>query len=140
MSENAIAADVLVTLHYLTGIVEHLGLGESALVLFADEYQKYDTMAAAYGLAVNRAVNQPTEIAVVGAMDDPRTQALLIGAWQAYVPWRVVLPLDPARDAATLTARGFPAPSVPVVYVCRGQTCSAPMSDPAALVNLLSNP
>jgi uncharacterized protein len=140
MSENAIAADVLVTLHYLTGIVEHLGLGESALVLFADEYQKYDTLAAAYGLAVNRAVNQPTEITVVGAMDDPRTQALLIGAWQAYVPWRVVLPLDPARDAATITTHGFPASSVPVVYVCRGQTCSAPLSDPAALVNLLSNP
>ena len=140
MFENAIAADVLVTLHYLTGIIEHLGLGESALVLFADEYQKYDTLAAAYGLAVNRAVNQPVEIVIVGVMDEPRTQSLLNAAWQAYVPWRVVLPLDPARDAATITTRGFPASSVPIAYVCRGQTCSAPMSDPAALVNLLSNP
>ncbi len=140
MFENAITADVLVTLHYLTGIVEHLGLGESALVLFVDEYQKYDTMAAAYGLAVNWAVNPPTEIAVVGAMDDPHTQALLAAAWQAFVPWRVVLPLDPARDAVAIAARGFPASNVPVAYVCRGQTCSAPMSDPAALVNLLSNP
>ena len=105
-----------------------------------DEYAKYDTMAAAYGLAVNRAVNQPTEIVVVGAMDDPRTQSLLTAAWQAFVSWRVVLPLDPARDAATLTTRGFPASGVPVAYACRGQTCSAPMSDPAVLANLLSNP
>ena len=85
-------------------------------------------------------MNQPAEIVIVGAMNDPRTQTLLNAAWQAYMPWRVVLPLDPVRDAATITRRGFPASSVPVAYVCRGQTCSAPVSDPAALVKYLSNP
>jgi len=139
MFENAVAADVLVTLHYVTGIAEHLGLGESALVLFADEYTKYDTMAAAYGLAVNRAVNQPTEIAIVGAMDDPRTQALLTAAWQTYVPWRIVLPLDPARDAATITTRGFPIQNEPAAFVCRDQTCSAPVTTPLDLVRLLNS-
>jgi len=48
------------------------------------------------------------------------------------------LPLDPARDAVTIAARGFPVASAPVAYVCRGQTCSAPVSDPAALVALAS--
>ena len=139
MFENAVAADVLVTLHYVTGIAEYLRLGESALVLFADEYTKYDTMAAAYGLAVNRAVNQPTEIAVVGAMDDPRTQALLAAAWQAYVPWRIVLPLDPARDAAIITTRGFPIQNEPAAFVCRDQTCSAPVMAPLDLVRLLNS-
>jgi hypothetical protein len=139
MFENAVAADVLVTLHYVTGIAEYLRLGESALVLFADEYAKYDTMAAAYGLAVNRAVNQPTEIAIVGAMDDPHMQALRVAAWQAYVPWRIVLPLDPARDAATIATRGFPIQNEPAAFVCRNQTCSAPVMAPLDLVRLLNS-
>lgn len=136
--ENSVAADVFITLHHLTGHADYMETGERALLVFADEYTRYDTMAAAYGLTVNRAVNEPTEIAVVGTPGDPRTAALLSAAWQAYVPWRIVLPLDPARDAATIGARGFPAASVPAAYVCRGQTCSAPMSDPAALVAYIS--
>ena len=112
-------------------------LGESALLLFADEYDKYDTMAAAYGLAVNRAVNQPTEIAVVGTVDDPRTQALLTAAWQAFVPWRVVLPLDPTRQAEAIAARALPIQDVPAAYVCHDQTCSAPITVPGELIRLL---
>jgi uncharacterized protein YyaL (SSP411 family) len=136
--ENAVAADVLITLHHLTGDEDYFRLGEMGLLVFVEEYTKYEYMAAPYGLAVNRSVNEPTEVAVVGAMDDPRTQALLSAAWQVYVPWRVILPLDPARDAATISARGFPVSNTPVAYVCLGQTCSAPVSDPAALIALLA--
>ena len=136
--ENSTAADVFITLYHLTGHAHYLTAAESTLLVFSEDYTRYDYMAAAYGLAVNRAVNEPTEIAVVGTMSDPRTQALLSAAWQAYVPWRVVLPLDPARDQATIEARNLPATSVPVAYVCRGQTCSAPVSDTAALVAQLS--
>jgi uncharacterized protein YyaL (SSP411 family) len=138
ISENSLAADVFITLHHLTGRAEYLETGEQALLAFADEYTRYDTMAAAYGLTVNRAVNEPTEIAVVGTLSDPRARALLSAAWQAFLPWRVVLPLDPVRDAAAIAARGLTAASTPVAYVCRGQTCSAPVSDPAALVALIS--
>jgi uncharacterized protein YyaL (SSP411 family) len=136
--ENAAVAEVFITLHHLTGEAEYLNTGEQTLLVFADEYSRYDYMAAAYGLAVNCAVNEPTEIAAVGATNDPRTQALLTAAWQVYVPWRIVLPLDPARDASTVAARGFPPSNVPAAFVCRGQTCSAPVSEPALLVNLLS--
>lgn len=138
MSENSAAADVFITLSHLTDNQDYLRVGETALLVFEDKYSSYEYMAAAYGLAVNHAVNEPTEIAIIGAMDDPRTQALLSAAWQTYAPWRIVLPLDPARDAATISARSFPASNVPVAYVCRGPTCSAPVSEPAALVELLS--
>ena len=141
ISENAVAADVFIMLYHLTGVQEYLSAGETALLVFEDEYARYDYMAAAYGLAVNRAVSEPTEIAVVGALAprDPRPQAMLSAAWQVYVPWRIVRPLDPARDAATISARGFPASDAPVAYVCRGRTCSAPVSDPALLTALLSD-
>ena len=136
--ENAIAADVFITLSHLTGSQDYMRVGETALLVFEDKYSNYEYMAAAYGLAVNRGVNEPTEIAVVGTTSDPRAQSLLSAAWQAYVPWRIVLPLDPARNADKISARGFPASDVPVAYVCRGQTCSAPVSEPTALVKLLS--
>jgi hypothetical protein len=139
MFENAAAAEVFIALSHSTGERSHFQVGESALLAFADEYAKYDMMAAAYGLAVHRAVTEPTEVAVVGATGDARTLALLSAAWQAHAPWRVVLPLDPARDAAMISARGLPASGVPTAYVCRGQTCSAPVSEPHSLVNLLTN-
>jgi uncharacterized protein YyaL (SSP411 family) len=138
ISENSVAADVFTTLYHLTGVKEYLSTAETALLAFEDQYTRYDYMAAAYGLAVNRAVNEPTEIAVVGSTGDPRTQAMLSAAWQAYVPWRVVRLLDPARDAATIAARGFPTSNTLAAYVCRERTCSAPMSDPTSLVNLLT--
>jgi len=138
MAENSTTADVFITLSHLTGHQDYLRVGETALLVFEDRYPGYEYMAAAYGLAVNHAVNEPTEIAVVGAMDDPRAQALLAAAWQTYAPWRIVLPLDPARDTAAISARRLPASSVPVAYVCRGSTCSAPVSEPAALVEMLS--
>lgn len=136
--ENAVAAEMLITLYHLTGLKEYWTAGEGALLAFEDEYSRYDSMAAAYGLAVHCAVNEPTEIAMVGAVDDPRMQAMLAAAWQAYVPWRIVRPLDPSRDATAIAARGWPSSSVPTAYVCRGQTCSAPVTDPASLANLLA--
>jgi uncharacterized protein YyaL (SSP411 family) len=50
------------------------------------------------------------------------------------------LPLDPARDQATIEVRNLPASNAPVAYVCHDQTCSAPVSDPAVLVALLTLP
>jgi len=52
--------------------------------------------------------------------------------------WRVVLPLDPARQAEAIAARALPIQDVPAAYVCRDQTCSAPITVPGELVRLLS--
>jgi uncharacterized protein YyaL (SSP411 family) len=135
--ENAVTAEVLLLLHYLTGKHDYLDAAERALLVFTDEYARYEFMASPYGLAVSRAVNDPTEIVVVGDMS--AAQPLLAAAQRVYVPWRVVLPLDPARDAATITTRGFPIQDEPAAFVCRNQTCSAPVTVPLDLVRLLAD-
>ena len=47
-------------------------------------------------------------------------------------------PTDPAsRDACSVLAEGKVAKDVPVAYVCRGRTCSLPVSTPDELAPLL---
>ena len=49
------------------------------------------------------------------------------------LPYRVVQLLDPERDATRLEALFLPQEPAPAAYVCLGATCSAPLTDPAAL-------
>ena len=133
--ENAATAEVLLLLHYLTGKRDYLDVAERALLVFADEYAKYEFMASPYGLAVSRAVNDPTEIVVVGDMS--AAHPLLAAAQRIYVPWRVVLPLDPARQAEAIAARALPIQDVPAAYVCHDQTCSEPITVSNDLIRLL---
>ena len=126
---------MLLLLHHLTSEHAHLDLAERTLLVFADEYTKYDYMAASYGLSVLHSVNHPTEVAVVG--ETSATQPLLAAAHDTYSPWRIVLPLDPTRDSKIIETRGFPAQNTPVAYVCRDQVCSAPVTTASDLIHLL---
>ncbi|MGK4005998.1 thioredoxin domain-containing protein [Sorangium sp. So ce1036] len=63
-------------------------------------------------------------------------------AFKAYLPNRLIAVVDPARPASAAAARvaaeGKPArPGTAVAYVCRGRTCSAPVTTPAELRALL---
>ena len=46
-------------------------------------------------------------------------------------------PPDPERDAARLEALFLPPEPTPAAYVCLGATCSAPVTDPAALTETI---
>jgi hypothetical protein len=94
-------------------------------------------------LGLDLLVRGSTDVVVVG----PRAAAepLLAAAHRAYLPCRTLAYVDPADPAsaacASVLAEGKPAPEgKAVAYVCRGRTCSAPVSDPAELSRLLSPP
>jgi uncharacterized protein len=74
---------------------------------------------------------------IVGAPDDPRTQALAARARTALGPEDavvVVAPDAPPRWLASdwLADRGM-RDGAPTAYVCRGRTCSLPATEPDAL-------
>ncbi|MBI3007614.1 MAG: thioredoxin domain-containing protein [candidate division NC10 bacterium] len=92
-------------------------------------------------LALDFAVHGPVEVVLVGPREAPATRAMLEVVHRWYLPNRVLAHVDPAAGDAPLTgplAEGKRAVDGKVTaYVCRGFTCSAPVTDPEALGALL---
>lgn len=64
------------------------------------------------------------EVSVLGAPDDPRTQALYTAARRAYEPRKVLHHQEPGR---------YPDAGHPVAYVCSDEACSQPIAEPDAV-------
>jgi uncharacterized protein YyaL (SSP411 family) len=87
------------------------------------------------GLAPSR------EVAIVGAIDDPRTAALRHVAGIHRVPGQVVVvadPADPGFGAVPLLEGREPADGEPVAYVCERFACRRPVTTAAELSALLA--
>jgi hypothetical protein len=91
--------------------------------------------------ALDRLVRGSVDVVLVGARDDARTRALAAVVFLSYVPNRTLAWLDDAdarsRDACAVLAEGKAAGTEPVAYVCRGRTCSLPMTRPEDLAKAL---
>ena len=92
-------------------------------------------------LGLDRLVHGSTQVVIVGPRG-PAADALVTAAFQAYLPDRQIVYVDPAdpesAKVAAVLAEGKPAVAGAVVaYVCRGRTCSPPVRDPAELRELL---
>jgi uncharacterized protein len=90
---------------------------------------------------VDRLVRGSVDILLVGRQDQPATQALAHQAHSAYVRDRVLGwadPTDPATlDACSALWEGKREQAHPVAYVCRGRTCSLPITRPEDLAEAL---
>ncbi len=90
---------------------------------------------------LDRLVRGEVDIVLVGPRTDPRMQALASAAFAKWLPNRAIAWVDPADpsslQAVAALAEGKPAGAEPAAYVCRGRTCSLPVTTPAALVSLL---
>ncbi len=134
MNENAAMADALLRLYRLTGEEKYRNAAENTLTFFAADYERYGYMAGEYARAVDHFLKEPLSVHIVGPADDPRTHALLVAALDVYAPDKLVQLLDPARDAARLGELGYPPDGGnPRAFVCVGQKCLPPVSDPKGI-------
>jgi len=89
------------------------------------------------GLSVAEALlSGPAEIAIVGPDDDPRTADLLRAAMHVAPPGAVFAlgsGSEADGNAVPLLAARPLVSGGPAAYVCRGFTCRAPVTTPAAL-------
>jgi hypothetical protein len=92
----------------------------------------------------DRLVRGAVDVVLVGPRGADATRALAREVFHAFLPDRVVAWVDPADprslEACAVLAEGKPAHANPVAYVCRGRTCSLPISDPRELAKALANP
>ncbi len=89
--------------------------------------------------ALDRAVADPIEIAIVGARDDARTVELLQTALVPYMPNRTLAGMAPGGDLSHRlpVLEGRDRGGTPAAYVCERYACKAPVSDPIALAEQL---
>jgi uncharacterized protein YyaL (SSP411 family) len=95
-------------------------------------------------LVLDRLVHGSTDVVLVGSRDAPETRALTDAVFQRYLPNRGVVVIDPKDPRTTLAAPIAAAgkagqEGTTVAYVCRGNTCSAPVTSVNDLVQLLGS-
>jgi uncharacterized protein len=130
------AADALLSYSALTGQERFRDAAVAALKVLPPIAAKYPR-AGGMGLAVAEAVlSGPAEIAIVGPDDDPRTADLLRAALHVAPPGAVFAlgsGSESSADAVPLLNARPLVSGGPAAYVCRGFTCRAPVTNPAAL-------
>ncbi len=130
----------------LTAFSAETRFEEAALALYREVSGALVDFAASLGMmliGVDWFVRRPLEIALVGPLEDERTQALLAVVRQAWRPRAVVAHSAAEADAdavpALLRARGL-VEGAPTAYVCENFVCAAPTTDAEALAALLAAP
>jgi uncharacterized protein YyaL (SSP411 family) len=132
-SGNAMAATVAATLHAYTGDQAWTRGVRPVLDPVLPVAAEHPTAFAQWLIAGSRWGVPIDEVAIVGATDDPRTQALLRNVREGLRPWQVVaLAADPDASRIPLL-RGRGGRAEPTAWVCHGGTCRLPVSDPDAL-------
>ncbi|GAC1501178.1 MAG: DUF255 domain-containing protein [Vulcanimicrobiaceae bacterium] len=124
LGDNAVVADSLLRLCALTGDDSYRTRAYQTLLVFAKSYGKARTFAAPFARALRRYLNPVSTVTVVG--DPPATQEFRDVAARLPDPLLCVRTILPG-DSAALRLLGFERSIAPAAYVCRGQTCSAPV-------------
>ena len=133
----SVMADVHLRLGALTGDPAHAARAEAILGLFAGRAQQAPTGYGEMLRALERLLAGPVEVAVVGDIDAPETQALLAEYRAAWRPGSVLAAGPAGRtDPPLLADRGL-VDGRPAAYVCRNFACDRPVTEAEALRELL---
>ncbi len=142
-SANALMAYDLLR---LTAFSAETRFEEAALALYQQVSGALIEFAASLGMVligVDWLVRRPQEIAIIGPLEDERTQALLDTVRKSWRPRAVVAHSADEADAhavpALVRARA-PVEGAPTAYVCKNFVCAAPVTEPEALAALLDAP
>jgi len=134
-SGSSAAATALVAYAALTASTRHREAAVSALArvgALATRHARFVGAACATGEAV---LAGPLEVAVVGS--GPAAEALRRTAWSSTSPGAVVVAGEPDAPGVPLLAGRPLVGGQAAAYVCRGFVCSAPVTTPEALVEVM---
>jgi hypothetical protein len=140
-SGNAMAATVLLRLAAWTGEGRYRDAAERAIRAVAPLAGRHPTAFAQWLVAIDMALADALEIAVVGAADEPSTAALLEPVARGYRPNQVLAAApDPDASSVPLLHGRQRIDGRPTAYLCRGFACRLPVTDPDALLAQLAEP
>jgi len=136
---NAMAATVLLRLAALTGEGRYRDAAEGAIALVAPFVARYPSAFGQWLICLDLALGPIDEVAIIGRRGEHQADALLTVARQGLRPRQVVAMADDARSSVVpLLAGRTRSDGQPAAYVCHGFVCQRPVTDPAALSELLA--
>ncbi|MDH5563481.1 MAG: hypothetical protein OEY91_07665, partial [Nitrospirota bacterium] len=123
--ENIQAARLYLDLFHLTNHDEYRSVAERTLqsVVFTPQ----PLPIAVIGLAVDEWFRPPVHIAVVGELDDFRTQALRKEAQRLFCPGKMIKEFQRQLVPMRWGEVTFPELEAPAAFICTDQICLAPV-------------
>ncbi len=135
-SGNTLAAQALLRLSRHLEREDFRRAADGVLKAFGPWMQRAPRAFQGMLSVVDDALREPLEVIIAGPLEDARTQELLTIVHRRFLPGRL-LSLVEADPTLPLHAGRKTIEGVPAAYVCRNQTCSAPVTDAQALLALL---
>lgn len=126
-SANAMACHVLLRLSLYTGNGRYWDVAETAVAGMYAPMLQYPNAFAHWLCAAHFMAGEPQEVAIVGDMAAPQTQALLDAVWANYRP-NLVVAAGAANDTIPLLAQRPLHNNQPTAYVCRRFVCQQPVN------------
>ena len=131
-SANAMAAQVLLKLSLYLGNEKYWELAETAVSSLYGAMVQYPNAFAHWLCAAVFITSQPQEVAIIGDVGSPDTEALIDTTFAAFRPNLVVAAGSPSSDIPLLTQRKR-LDDKATAYVCRRFVCQQPVNSPEAL-------
>jgi uncharacterized protein YyaL (SSP411 family) len=138
-SGNGVMAAVLARLHYLTGRPAYRERAEAVLNAFSGELQR-NFFPLAILLNANELLQSGLQIVIAGAPEAEDTQALRRAVHDVSLPngiLQVLAPGEALPEGHPARGKG-PVEGRAAAYLCRGTTCSLPVTDPVELARALT--
>jgi uncharacterized protein YyaL (SSP411 family) len=135
LADNCAVAEAFADWAALGGGERWRERAEGILAALQPDAERVGFMGAVWALAAARVLSEPVQIQVVGSPRDGLARELRAASWRPYALARVVEPLDPATSGARLEALGYPTDGGPRAYVCVGDRCLEPITDPDELAS-----
>ncbi len=139
-SGGAMATFVLLRLHALTGEAGYRTAADAAIASVAPLAGRYPTAFAKWLTAIDFALADVVEIAIVGDPEEPATKALIDAAGDAGDARVLAVSADPDGSAIPLLADRKAIGGQATAYVCRGFACQMPVTAADALRGQLRPP
>ena len=134
LAENAVVANVLITLMHIT---ENRSVGpnaaEQTLGSFLQQYDKIGHFAANYANAIGRLLNTTIKYHIVGDPDEEKTQELIKQCLLENYPYKIIRTLSPTEDISVLEELGYESNEDPVLYIRVNERSSAPITQTDAI-------
>jgi len=143
---NPTAASALLRLEALSGRRAYREIAEDTLASFSGIVEHFGLYAGSYGLALERLLLDPVQVAIVGSgADADRLEALAVARYAVnktvmrIAPHRLVPGGIPEGLAETLLQVPAPAGADAWALVCRGRTCVPPITAAEALIEAMES-
>jgi uncharacterized protein len=144
---NPTAASALLRLEALSGREDFRDIAEDTLGCFAGIVEHFGLYAGSSGLALERLLQDPVQVVVVGS--GPEAARLEATAVARFAVNKTVMRIAPHRlvpggfpEVLVETLLQVPAATGAAVWamVCRGRTCLPPVTDAEALLEAMEGP